>query len=67
MAEFPGLKPWAKSSRHFVAFSKRGKLTDPVYFPPTNLALGELSSDRRLDRQYLKERSHRSEQGVAVR
>jgi len=27
----------------------------------------ELSSDRRLDRQYLKERSHRSEQGVAVR
>jgi hypothetical protein len=31
------------------------------------LALGELSSDRRLDRQYLKERSHRSEQGGAVR
>jgi hypothetical protein len=27
------------------------------------LALCELSSDRRLDRQYLKERSHRSERG----
>ena len=27
----------------------------------------ELSSDRRLDRRYLKERSHRSERGRAVR